>query len=285
MTTGGRDVLVETDWLAEHLAAPDVVVLDSSWYLPAQNRDGGQEFLAGHIPGAQFFDIDEVADETSDLPHMLPSTVKFASRVKEMGIGDGGRVVVYDTAGILAAARCWWMFRAMGHDDVAVLNGGLKKWKAEGRPLQDGPAVKRSPMHFTPRVNAALIADIDDIKGYVERGGTQIVDARPAARFRGEAEEPRPGLLKGHMPGAKNLPHALLLNSDGTLKSNEEISSALAAAGIDTAAPIASTCGSGVTAAIVALALAAIGRPDTSVYDGSWSEWGIPENGLPVEQG
>jgi len=285
VTTSGRDVLVETDWLEKHLATPDVVVLDASWHLPTQQRSGREEFLKEHIPGAQFFDIDELSDEKSDLPHMLPSTVKFASRMKEMGIGDGVRIVVYDAAGIFSAARCWWTFRVMGHNDVAVLNGGLKKWTAEGRPLEDGPATKRSPKHFTPRVNAALVADVDDIKGYVERGGTQIVDARPAARFAGEADEPRPGLLKGHMPGAKNLPYGLLLNSDGTLKSKAEIDAALAAAGIDAHAPIANTCGSGVTASIVALALAAIGHPDTSVYDGSWAEWGLPENDLPIEQG
>lgn len=285
MTTTGREVLVETDWLADHLSAPDLVVLDASWHLPTQNRSGRQEFLAEHIPGAQFFDLDELSDEKSDLPHMLPSTVKFASRMKEMGIGDGVRLVVYDSSGIFSAARCWWTFRVMGDEDVVVLNGGLPKWKAEGRPLEDGPATRRAAKHFTPRVNAALVADLDDIKGYIERGGAQIVDARPAPRFRGDEAEPRPGLLMGHMPGAKNLPYSRLVNSDGTLKSADEIASALAAAGIDVGAPIANTCGSGVTASIVALALATIGRPDTSVYDGSWAEWGRPESGLPVEQG
>lgn len=285
MATTGKEVLVETAWLADNLNIPDLVVLDASWYLPTQNRDAKQEFLAGHIPGAQFFDIDALSDETSDLPHMLPSTVKFASRMKEMGIGDGVRLVIYDSAGLFSAARCWWTFRVMGHQDVAVLNGGLPKWKAEGRPLEDGPAKKRAPKHFTPRVNAALVADLDDMKGYVKRGGTQIVDARPAPRFLGDVEEPRPGLLKGHMPGAKNLPYSQLINRDGTLKSPEEIESAVAAAGIDTGAPIANTCGSGVTASIVALALATIGRPDTSVYDGSWAEWGSPGNELPIEKG
>ncbi len=285
MAATDHNMLVETDWLADNLSVPDLVVLDASWHLPTQDRNAKQEFLAEHIPGAQFFDLNALSDETSDLPHMLPPTVKFASRMKEMGIGDGVRLVIYDSTGIFSAARCWWTFRVMGHDDVAVLNGGLPKWKAEGRPLEDGPATKRAPKHFTPRVNAALVADLDDIKGYVERGGSQIIDARPAPRFLGDVEEPRPGLAMGHMPGAKNLPYSQLINRDRTLKSPEEIASALTAAGIDAGAPIANTCGSGVTASIVALALATIGRPDTSVYDGSWAEWGIPEKNLPIEKG
>ncbi|KUO59807.1 MAG: 3-mercaptopyruvate sulfurtransferase [Alphaproteobacteria bacterium BRH_c36] len=285
MTTPGREVLVETEWLAEHLSAPDLVVLDASWHLPTQNRSGRKEFLAEHIPGAQFFDLDELSDEKSDLPHMLPSTVKFASRMKEMGIGDGVRLVVYDSMGIYSAARCWWTFRVMGHEDVAVLNGGLPKWRAEGRPLEDGPARARAKLHFTPRVNAALVADRDDIASYIEHGGVQIVDARPAPRFIGDEAEPRAGLVMGHMPGAKNLPYSRLVNRDGTLRSAEEIKAAAAAAGIDIGAPIANTCGSGVTAAIVALALASIGRPDTSVYDGSWAEWGRADLGLPYQQG
>ena len=217
MTTTGREPIVETSWLAEHLSAPDLAVLDASWHLPAMNRDGRREFLAEHIPSAQFFDIDELSDETSDLPHMLPSTVKFASRMKEMGIGDGVRVVIYDSTGIYSAARAWWSLRAMGHNDVAVLNGGLPKWKDEGRPIEDGPARKRARMHFTPRFNAALVADLYDMKGYVRAGNSQIIDARPAARFRGEEAEPRPGLRRGHMPGARNLPYTELINPNGTL--------------------------------------------------------------------
>ncbi|MEQ8825284.1 MAG: 3-mercaptopyruvate sulfurtransferase [Filomicrobium sp.] len=284
MTVTGQHPIVETDWLADHLSAPDLVVLDASWYLPAANRNGHEEFLAEHIPGAQFFDIDELSDETSDLPHMLPSTVKFASRMKEMGIGDGVRVVIYDSAGIFSAARAWWTFRVMGHEDVKVLNGGLPKWKAEGRPVEDGPAKKRASVHFTPRVNSALVSDSDDISGYIKNGQAEIVDARPPARFTGEEPEPRPGLRLGHMPGAKNLPFGQLINSDGTLKSEEEIRAALADANVNTQASIATTCGSGVSAAIIALALASIGRPDVSVYDGSWAEWG-QDNGLPVETG
>lgn len=281
MTATGQQPIVETEWLAEHLNAPDLVVLDASWHLPSFNRSGREEFLVEHIPGAQFFDIDEIADETSDLPHMLPSTVKFASRMKEMGIGDGVRVVVYDSNGIQSAARAWWMFRIMGHDDVKVLNGGLLKWKAEGRPLEDGPAKARASVHFTPRFNSALLSDKDDIYGYIKNGLAEIVDARPAPRFFGDAPEPRPGLRPGHMPGAKNLPSAQLINADGTLKAADEIRSAFEAAGVNLTSNIATTCGSGVTASVLALALASLGRWDISVYDGSWSEWG-QDNGLPV---
>ena len=284
MTATGQKPIVETEWLAEHLDAPDLVVLDASWHLPTLNRSGAEEFLVEHIPGAQFFDIDDIADETSDLPHMLPSTVKFASRMKEMGIGDGVRVVVYDSYGIQSAARAWWMFRIMGHEDVRVLNGGLKKWKAEGRPLEDGPAKARASVHFTPRFNSALLSDQDDIHGFIKNGLAEIVDARPAARFTGDAPEPRAGLRPGHMPGAKNLPSAQLTNADGTLKTDAEIRSEFEAAGVNLQSNIATTCGSGVTAAILALGLASLGRWDVSVYDGSWSDWGR-DNGLPVVKG
>lgn len=284
MTTTGREPIVETSWLAENLSAPDLAVLDASWHLPAMNRDGRREFLAEHIPNAQFFDIDELSDETSDLPHMLPSTVKFASRMKEMGIGDGVRVVIYDSTGIYSAARAWWSLRAMGHNDVAVLNGGLPKWKDEGRPVEDGPARQRARTHFTPRFNAALVADLYDMKGYVSAGNSQIIDSRPASRFRGEEAEPRPGLRRGHMPGAMNLPFTELINPNGTLKSAAEIREAFARAGVDAQGPMVTTCGSGVTASILALALAAIGHLDVGVYDGSWAEWG-QDNGLPVANG
>lgn len=283
MTTTGIKPLVETTWLAQHLEAPDLVLLDASWHLPTMNRNARAEFLVEHIPRAQFFDLDDLSDETSDLPHMLPSTVKFASRMKEMGIGDGVRIVVYDATGIYSAARVWWTFRVMGHRDVAVLNGGLPKWKAEGRPLEDGPARARPRVHFTPRVDAALLCDLEDMKGFMENGGAQIVDARPSARYRGDEAEPRPGLLMGHIPGSKNLPYTRLINEDGTMKAQSEIERLFVDAGVDIDSPIATTCGSGVTASILALALATTGRPDSSVYDGSWAEWGKPENGLPIE--
>jgi thiosulfate/3-mercaptopyruvate sulfurtransferase len=280
----GIEPIVETTWLAEHLDAPDLVVMDASWHLPPLKRSGREEFLGEHIPGALFFDIDDLSDETSDLPHMLPSPTKFSSRMKELGVGDGVRVVVYDSTGIYSAARAWWMFRVMGHEDVQVLNGGLVKWKAEGRALEDGPARPRARTHFTPRVNASLVADIDDIKSYIDTGATKIVDARPAPRFLGDEPEPRPGLRLGHMPGALSLPYGQLIDADGTIKSNADLRQAFAAANVDLHAPISTTCGSGVTASIIALALAQLGRTDASVYDGSWAEWG-QDNGLPVITG
>ncbi len=276
--------MVEADWLAEHLTAPDLVVLDASWHLPPLNRNAREEYLAEHIPGALFFDIDDLSDETSDLPHMLPSPTKFASRMKEMGIGDGVRIIVYDTVGVYSAARAWWTLRAMGHREVSVLDGGLKAWKAAGRPVESGPARPRTRVHFTPRVNAALIADLDDMKGYVSSGSAQIVDARPAGRFAGAEPEPRPGLEMGHMPGAISLPYTKLVGDDGQLKAAADLTDVFKSAGVDPSRPVATTCGSGITASILALALARIGNRDASVYDGSWAEWGQPELGLPVEK-
>jgi thiosulfate/3-mercaptopyruvate sulfurtransferase len=276
--------IVETDWLASHLDAPDLVVFDGSWHLPTTGRDPKAEYLAEHIPGALFFDIDDLSDEKSSLPHMLPSTVKFASRMKKMGVGDGMRIVVYDTQGLFSAARVWWTFRAMGHEDVAVLNGGLKKWKSEGRPLEEGPPVRRTERHYTPRFNASLVRDMDDMKQTLAKRSAQIVDARPAGRFAGSEPEPRPGLRGGHLPGSRNVPSQLLLNDDGTLKSAAELGTIFARAGIDPTLPVITSCGSGVTASILSLALAVLGQTNAAVYDGSWAEWGA-NNGLPIETG
>jgi thiosulfate/3-mercaptopyruvate sulfurtransferase len=276
--------IVETDWLASHLNSPDLFILDGSWHLPNSGRDAKAEYLAEHIPGAVFFDIDDIVDEKSSLPHMLPSSVKFSSRVKKMGVGDGKKVVVYDTVGLFSAARVWWTFRAMGHEDVAVLNGGLKKWKAEGHPLEDGPPVPRTPRHFSRLQNNALVRELADMKGYVDNKNMQIVDARPAARFEGKEPEPRPGLRQGHIPGSKNVPSATILNPDGTLKSKPELIKIFKDAGIDPAKPVVTTCGSGVTASMLSLALAVVGQTNAAVYDGAWAEWG-QDNGLPIETG
>ena len=276
--------LVETAWLADHLSAPDVVVLDGSMHLPTSGRNAKTEYDAAHIPGALFFDIDAIADKSNPLPHTLPSTVQFASQMKKMGIGDGSRIVVYDSEGLYSAARVWWMFRTMGHDDVAVLNGGLKKWKAENRPLDDLPPPMRTPRHFTPRFRADLIRDWSDVKALIGDPSTQIVDARAAPRFAGSVPEPRAGLRAGHIPSSKNVPFQNLLTTDGTLKPVADLRAIFKAAGVDETRPVVASCGSGVTAGVVAFALAQLGHPDTAVYDGSWTEWG-GRTDLPIATG
>jgi len=284
MADAAQTWLVETEWLASHLDTPALVILDGSMHLPTAKRDAKAEYLAGHIPGALFFDIDEIADEKSPLPHMLPSATKFASRMKKMGVGDGMHVVAYDSEGLYSAARVWWMFRAMGHEQVQVLNGGLKKWKAEGRPLEDGPPRRRTERHYTARLNAGLVRDVGDVKALIAGKAAQIVDARAANRFEGTVPEPRQGLRSGHIPGSRNVPFASLLNPDGTLKPAAELQAIFAKAGVDPGKPVVASCGSGVTAGVIALALALLGRPDAAVYDGSWTEWG-GDPALPIETG
>lgn len=274
--------LVETEWLQRHLDAPDLVVLDASWHMPNLKRSAHQDYLEEHIPGAMFFDIDEIADTSCDLPHMLPSPVKFSSRMRKMGIGDGMRIVVYDSYGILSAPRVWWTFRTMGVADVAVLNGGLKKWKVENRPLEDLASRPRSERHFTARLNREMISAKDNIAQSIKTPTAQIVDARSQGRFKALEPEPRPNLKGGHMPGAVNLPCNILLNDDGTLKPANELKAAIEAAGINLQKPIISTCGSGITAAILSLALAILGHKHNSLYDGSWAEWGADDN-VPIE--
>ena len=265
--------LVSTQWLAAHLNDPDLRVLDASWYLPAQGRDAKAEYEAGHIPGARFFDIDEISDHRSALPHMAPPVEKFMSRMRAMGVGDGHQVVVYDGAGLFSAARVWWLFRLMGKTDIAVLDGGLPKWKAEGRDLEDLPPLPRE-RHMTVQRQAHLVKDVSQVAAAVKLGDWQIVDARSAERFRGEVPEPREGLRAGHMPGALNLPFTQMLNADGTMKRGDALRAAFEGAGVDLAKPVITTCGSGVTAAVLSLGLEILGHRNHALYDGSWSEWG-----------
>jgi thiosulfate/3-mercaptopyruvate sulfurtransferase len=268
------EALVSTAWLAERLGAPDIRVVDGSWYLPAMKRDPKAEFLAEHIPGAVYFDIDEIADTDSPLPHMLPSPEKFASRAKKLGLGDGNRIVVYDGLGLFSAARVWWMFRVYGHNDVAVLDGGLRKWKAEGRPLESGPPRPRE-RHFTARVNSLLVRELDDVKRNIETKREQVIDARSPGRFHAREPEPRQGLRGGHIPGSKNLPFGEMTDpATGTLLPAAALEAKFRAAGIDPAKPIIASCGSGVSACALALGLHLIGAPQVAVYDGSWTEWG-----------
>lgn len=274
--------VVSTQWLADHLSAPDVRVVDASWYLPDAKRDAKAEYDEAHIPGAVYFNIDEISDTASPYPHMLPAPEKFASRVKAMGLGDGNRIIVYDGAGLFSAARVWWMFRVMGHEDVFVLDGGFPKWRAEGRPTEDLPPVHRT-RHFTPRPNHLLLRDAAQVKDNLTTKREQIVDARSPGRFLGGEPEPRPGVRSGHIPGSKNLHYQKLLNPDGTLRKPEALTAAFREAGIDVTKPVTASCGSGVTAAIVLLALEAIGAPEGALYDGSWSEWGAKAE-LPLEK-
>jgi len=273
MAESDANLLVSTAWLAERLGAPDIRVLDASWHMPDSGRDARSEYRAGHIPGARFFDIGEIADRDSELPHMLPPVEQFVATVRKMGIGDGHRVVVYDQAGLFSAARVWWMFRVFGHGDVAVLDGGLPKWIAEGRPLEQEPPEPRE-RHFTGRRNAAMVRSVTQIARAAKLRDEQILDARSPGRFRGEAPEPRPGLRSGHIPGSKNLYYKDLLNADATMRDPEELRPLFENAGIDLSKPVVTTCGSGVTAAILTLALARLGHSRNALYDGSWSEWG-----------
>ena len=278
------DNIVSTGWLEAHLGSPDVCIIDASWHMPATRRDAKQEFRDGHIPGAQVFDIDELSDTASTLPHMLPSPEKFSSRMRKLGIGDGKKVIAYDSAGLFSAARAWWMFKVFGHEDVAVLDGGLPKWKAENRPLDDGPALPPQERHFTARFRAMMVRDMKQVAAALKAGTAQVADARSGTRYRGEEVEPRANVRAGRMPGAHNVHYASLLKPDGTLKSPAEIEALFRAAGVDLSKPVITSCGSGITAAILSLGLTLIGARDHALYDGSWTEWGgTPDN--PVMTG
>ena len=283
MTQDDPKTLVSTGWLESHLKDPDLRVLDASWYMPDSGRDPKAEYDATHIPGARFFDIDEISDLRSALPHMAPPVEKFISRMRAMGVGDGHQVVVYDGAGLFSAARVWWLFRLMGKTDIAVLDGGLPKWLAEGRAVEDMAPILRD-RHITVSRQAHMVKDVTQVAAAAKLGDHTIIDARGPGRFEGTEAEPRPGLRSGHIPGSVNVHYASLLRPDGTMKPADELRAVFAEAGADLSKPAITSCGSGVTAAIVNLALERLGKRDHALYDGSWSEWGMYGD-LKVAQG
>ena len=283
MTQDDPKTLVSTQWLAQHLEDPDLRILDASWYLPTSDRNGRAEFEAEHIPNARFFDIDDISDQRSDLPHMVPPIEKFMSRVRALGVGDGHQVVVYDGAGLFSAARVWWLFKLMGQNNIAVLDGGLPKWKADGYATEDTTPIIRD-RHMTVRAQKHLVKDVTQVSHASKLRDHNIIDARAADRFRGEAPEPRPGMRAGHIPSALNVPFSTVLNADKTLKDSAALREIFDDAGMDWNKPVITTCGSGVTAAVLCLALERIGKTDYALYDGSWTEWGqFPT--LPIETG
>ena len=265
--------LVTTEWLASELGKSDIRVIDATMFLAAHGRNARTEFEAAHIPGAVFFDIDEVSDLSSPLPHMLPPPEKFASRMQALGLGDGSRIIVYDNSPLHSAARVWWMLTLFGAHEVAILDGGFAKWQAEGRSVESGKPIVRH-RHFTVWADSALVRDQKQMTENLRAKTEQVVDARSAGRFAGTEPEPRAGLRGGHIPGSKNLPFDQLFNEDGTYKSKDAIQAAFDAAGIDLSRPLVATCGSGVTSAVLAFGAALLGHNKTAIYDGSWSEWG-----------
>jgi len=283
MATDDPKTLVSTEWLAAHLKDPDLRILDGTLFMADEGRDARAEYAAAHIPGARFFDIDDISDSRSELPHMVPPVEKFMSRLRAMGVGDGHQVVVYDAKGLFSAARVWWLFRLMGQDNIAVLDGGFPKWQAEGRPTEDLPPMVRD-RHMTVRRQNYMVRDVTQVSAASKLGDHEILDARAAGRFRGDAPEPRAGLRAGHVPGSRNVPYTELLNDDRTMKDPDSLRAVFAAAGVDMAKPVITSCGSGVTAAVINLALERIGKTDHALYDGSWTEWGASPT-LPVATG
>jgi len=273
MTTRTR--LVSTEWLAAHLGEPDLVIVDGSWHMPATGRKGRDEYLEAHIPGAVFFDIDAIADRSSSLPHMLPSEAEFTAAAEALGISKDARIVVYDSVGLFSAPRAWWTLSVFGARNVSILDGGLPKWLAEGRPTQAG-APTPAPARFEAKLDASQVATIEQVAHRLALGNVQVLDARAADRFRGEAPEPRAGVRPGHIPGARNLPFTEVVR-DGRLADAATIRAAVDAAGIDGSKPVITSCGSGVTAAVLWFALDSLGMPPVALYDGSWTEWGASD--------
>lgn len=274
--------LVTTEWLARNLGRRDVRVVDGSWHMPHLQRDARAEFAQAHIPGAVFFDIDAIADRGTALPHMLPRASEFARAVGHLGIGSRDRVVVYDTRGVVSAARVWWTFRVFGHAKIFVLDGGLPRWRAEGRPVEAGAPTPK-PRRFTARLRRGLVRDLAGMRQNLKTRKAQVLDARSRGRFAGTEPEPRAGLRAGHIPGSLNLPYDELYQKDGTLLPAAAIREKLEGAGVDLARPVITSCGSGVTASVLALGCHVVGRPDVAVYDGSWTEWGGRDD-TPVEK-
>lgn len=286
MTAGARAAaaspLVTTEWLAAHLGRRNIRVVDGSWHMPQLKRDARNEFTEAHIPGAAFFDVDAVADRRTALPHMLPRASEFARSVGALGIGDADRVIVYDSRGVVSAARVWWTFRVFGHDAVAVLDGGLPRWRAEGRPLESGASAPR-PRRFTARLRRRLVRDLASVRGNLRTRREQVLDARSRGRFDGTEPEPRAGLRSGHIPASLSLPYEQLYQADGTFLGPDDLRGRFEAAGLDLGKPVVASCGSGITASVLALGLYALGRSDVAVYDGSWTEWG-GRSDTPVER-